>query len=105
MEELLEILEWYIWDHICCENFTADNRLSKDGLHTIRLVGAVMAYGILHGVPVNIQMPQFRYSSKLEMEQLIKDNKLDHYPIIHERDALMHLLAFREKTLPTVGKE
>jgi hypothetical protein len=65
------------------------------GLYTVQLIGAIKMLGFVTSTPVYVQMPQFRYSSKKQMEELLKGRSPT--PVIHERDATMHLLAFLEK--------
>lgn len=81
------------WHAIVIENFVADNMVSKFGLYTIQLVGAVKMFGFMTNTPVYVHMPQYRYSSKKQMTELLAGREV----VIHERDATMHLLAFIEK--------
>jgi hypothetical protein len=84
------------WHLIIIENFVADNMVSAFGLYTIQLVGAIKMFGFMTSTPVYVQMPQHRYSSKKQMEEVLKGRSV----VIHERDATMHLLAFLEKGPP-----
>lgn len=92
-EKFFKFMRAVDWNAIVCENFVADNMISKFGLYTIQLVGAIKMFGYLTDTPVYIQMPQYRYSSKKQMEEILKGRSV----VIHERDATMHLLAFIEK--------
>lgn len=86
------------WHAIVIENFVTDNMVSKFGLYTIQLVGAVKMFAYMTDTPVYVQMPQYRYSSKKQMTELLKGREV----VIHERDATMHLLAYLEKG-PNLG--
>lgn len=95
---LLNTLNRAPLDAVVIENFITDHMISAAGLLTVRLVGAVQGWCICNKVRISVQVPQFRYSSRQEMEQVVKD--YSKRTIIHERDALMHLLAFEEKVAP-----
>lgn len=79
-----------IVEAIVCENFTTAGRISKDGLHTVRIIGGVQAIGIIKGVPVYTPEPSQRKMCKDEAERLAPKG----YELRHQRDALMHLLAY-----------
>jgi hypothetical protein len=85
---------------IIVENFVTNNMVDKFGLYTIQLVGAIKMFGYMTDTPVYVQMPQYRYSSKKQMTELLKDRDI----VIHERDATMHLLAYLEKG-PNIGAQ
>lgn len=92
-QQFFKFLRAVDWHAIVIENFVADNMISKFGLYTVQLVGAVKMFGFMTNTPVYVQMPQYRYSSKKQMTELLKGRDV----VIHERDATMHLLAFLEK--------
>jgi hypothetical protein len=71
------------WKSIIVENFVTNNMVDKFGLYTIQLVGAIKMFGYMTDTPVYVQMPQYRYSSKKQMTELLKDRDI----VIHERDA------------------
>lgn len=74
------------WDHVVCENFTTAGRISNYGLLTVRTIGGIQAICHLKGIPVHMRMPQHRRSKQAKADKMAK--------VIHERDALAHLLAW-----------
>ncbi len=75
------------------EDFTTAGRISTYGLHTVRLVGAIIALCHISGIPCIRHMPYNRKAFQLPAHKLLSTTK----HLIHEEDALAHLLAY-EKT-------
>lgn len=75
---------------IVCENFQTAGRISKDGLGTVRIVGGIQAIGIIRGMKVYTPEPAQRIMMRKEAEEIAPKG----YALRHQRDALMHLLAF-----------
>ena len=75
---------------IICENFSTAGRISSAGLHTVRLVGGVQAIGWVMGWPVYTPEPAQRIMMREKAEEIAPRK----HELRHQRDALMHLLAF-----------
>lgn len=86
------------WQQIIVEDFASSGKLSTYGLYTIRLIGGIEALCIEHRIPITVQMPQFRYHARMAAEHYWTTTTRRH--VIHEHDALMHLLAWEEDGLP-----
>lgn len=91
--EFFKFLQATKWQLIIVEGFFADNMINNFGLYTIQLIGAIKMFGHLTKTAVYVQPPQYRYSSKKRMTEVLKGRNV----VIHERDATCHLLAFIEK--------
>lgn len=77
-------------DTVVIENFKATT-ISTYGLHTVRLVGGMEALAYFNDVKYVVHQPQKRYAF-MDMSKRIIDK--DHSGwVIHEADALGHLLA------------
>lgn len=74
-------------EQIVIEDFNAET-ISKYGIYTVRLVGGVTALARVYDIPLKVQLPQMRYPFRVEAQAIVKDRKT----VIHERDALSHLL-------------
>jgi hypothetical protein len=74
------------WDHVVCENFTTAGRISSYGLLTVRIIGGIQAICWLKKMPLHMRMPQHRNSKQKQANTMAT--------VIHERDALAHLLAW-----------
>lgn len=75
--------------HVVYEMFQAE-LISKYGLHTVRLVGAIEALCWKLNIPVLAHMPQMRRPFLDEAKKILT-KKGGRY-VIHEVDALAHLL-------------
>lgn len=76
-------------EQIVIEDFNAET-ISKYGIYTVRLVGGVTALARVFEIPLKVQLPQMRYPFRVEAQNIVKDRRT----VIHERDALSHLLRF-----------
>lgn len=72
---------------VIVEKFATAGRLSKYGLYTIEIVGGVKALCYSMGIPLWIQIPQFRYRMLTEARKYTKQADTH-----HAIDALAHLL-------------
>lgn len=87
--EVWEFVKQVKWGQVICENFTTAGRISSYGLLTVRIIGGVQAICWLYDLPLAMQMPQHR-----NMRQKMADGMAD---VIHERDALAHLLSWEAR--------
>lgn len=85
-EEVWDLINQLKWDYIICENFTTAGRISGYGLHTVRIIGGIQAICHLKGLELSLRMPQHRRSKQAKADKMAT--------VIHERDALAHLLAW-----------
>lgn len=76
-------------DVIAVERFATDHMVSRDGLHTIEIVGGVKALCSVLGIALHIHTPQFRkafmHPAQQQMSGVIGKT-------VHEIDAMAHLL-------------
>lgn len=79
------------YEVVICEDFIAQ-RIDNYMRHTIRLVGAVTALAWSTQSPIAIQTPQTR-KGFVRKAKAVLDAKHEKY-VIHEVDALAHLLAW-----------
>lgn len=84
--ELWSILTGVPWETVVCEAFATSGRISAPGLATVRLIGGVQALCYRLSIPVHMHSPQVRYPY-LKQAKIMKRGH-----IIHEIDALAHLL-------------
>lgn len=82
------------WEAVVCEQFATSDRISKYGLYTVELVGCVRAMCYDRGYRLYIHNPQDRISWLEDADELLKLTHKKH--VIHEKDALSHLLAFED---------
>lgn len=82
------------WNHVVIEQFSTDNMISKYGLRTVELVGAVEVLCWLRGIPFHRRVPMQRKPFLLRAERYLKDKK---GRVDHEVDALAHLIGFLNK--------
>lgn len=76
-------------EHVVYESFQAQT-ISKYGLHTVRLVGAIEALCWKLELPVTTHMPVERKPFLDDAAKLLEGRR----HMIHEKDALAHLLRF-----------
>lgn len=72
------------------EDFVTGFRIDTNGLHTVRLVGSIIALCHVNHIPCYKHTPFKRKAFQKESHLLLKGTK----HLIHEEDALAHLLAF-----------
>lgn len=78
------------------ESFKTMSRyVSKYGLETIELVGAIRALAYVHQVPIVQQMPNQRLFMEYQAKELLRERKTPYTD--HEVSALAHLLAHEYK--------
>lgn len=85
-DEVWFLVKQYDWNHVICENFTTAGRISTYGLLTVRIIGGIQALCWSKDIPLTMRMPQHRYSKQKLANTMAT--------VIHERDALAHLLAW-----------
>lgn len=76
-------------EHVVFETFQAQT-ISKYGLHTVRLVGAIEALCWKLNIPYTEHMPMHRKPFMADAEQELQRIGLRY--VVHEKDALAHLL-------------
>ena len=76
------------WDCVIYEDFVTSGRIGAPGLATVRLIGGILALCKHMGLQTCKHMPQARYPFQLEARKKL------HGAIIHEQDALAHLLRY-----------
>lgn len=76
-------------DVIAIERFATDHMISRDGIHTIEIVGGVKSLCAVLGIALHIHTPQFRKAFMQPAGQALSGviNKT-----VHEVDAMAHLL-------------
>lgn len=93
LSTLIELFNKYKPEGMVVESFKTMSRyVSKYGLETLELIGAIRAIAYLHKVPIVQQMPSQRLFMEHEAKQLLKD-RANRYTD-HEVSALAHLLAY-----------
>lgn len=92
-EALFDLILKTTWDIVIVENFVAQ-LIGHDGLATVRLVGAVQALCYARNIKCIVQMPNDR-------TWMIRNGTVAKFirphSVIHERDALAHLLNWEAK--------
>lgn len=89
---LWEIIDSNKPDFVVYENFSAGGMISSDGQATLRLIGAIEAVCYRLNIPTVYQMPGERYPYISRARNMLKQVKQT--PIVHEIDALAHLLLY-----------
>lgn len=72
------------------EDFQTGFRIDKNGLHTVRLIGSIIALCWAYNIPIYKHTPYKRKAFQEEAHTMLKGTK----HMIHEEDALAHLLAY-----------
>lgn len=86
--EIWALLTGIPWKCVVFETFATSGRISAPGLHTVRLIGGIQALCRHLGIPTCSQTPQHRYPFQLPARKML------HGAIIHEQDAMAHLLRY-----------
>lgn len=86
-EEVADFLFTKRFTHLIVENFQAQT-IGKWGLHTVRIVGGCYMLAYLKGATYVHHVPQDRYPFQQEAKEMLQGTKA----VIHEQDALAHLL-------------
>jgi hypothetical protein len=94
-EEIWSIASRDAFDVIVVERFTTSGVLSKYGLLTIEIVGGLRAIAHLYGKTLVLHMPQHRLAYQTDAKTMLKEMGV-HF-VIHEVDALSHLLAYQAR--------
>lgn len=84
-----DVVTWYGIE-VVIERFATSGVLSKYGAETIEIVGGVKALCQLYEIPIFVHQPQTRYPFQQQAKEMLSTKK----HVIHEEDALAHLLAF-----------
>lgn len=96
LSTLVETWEKYHPTTVVIERFATMSRyVSKYGLETIELVGAVRAVAYVHKITLVQQMPNQRLFMQHQAKELLREAKRRHTD--HEVSALAHLLAHEYK--------
>lgn len=82
---------------IVVENFAAGGLISKDGQATIRLVGAMELAAYITGADLVLQFPAERRAFIDKARAMLVQRGLGRAPIIHEVDAMAHLLLYEHR--------
>jgi hypothetical protein len=88
-EELYDLINRGHITHIVIETFQAQ-LISRHGLDTVEIVGGVKALCHVLNIELETHMPQDRYPFQQEAKQLLQGK----HTVIHEQDALAHLLRY-----------
>jgi hypothetical protein len=96
-EQVYELVNDTQWTALTYESFSSAGNISAAGHATIRLTGAIEAICYLHKIPFFVHSPQNRYT------YLPKAKALLGKVIVHQVDALAHLLLL-EAQLDRQGK-
>lgn len=91
--QLYEMFESNVLSHVIVETFQAQT-ITKDGLHTVRLVGAVEALCWKLKIPLTKHMPIDRRPFQNKANELLQGRRV----MVHERDATAHLLRYEHDT-------
>lgn len=100
---------WDVIDHhqpqtIICENFASGGLISTYGQQTLRLIGALEVIAFRHNIAFMLQYPSEIHKNPALMaraKQLIAQTKRT--PIVHEIDAMAHLLLFEDRVAKGVA--
>lgn len=97
LSTLAEQIKKYECNTLVLERFTSMSRyLSKYGIETIELVGAVRALCYFHGIRVTLQMPGHRIGMEGSATKMLSLRRQPYTD--HEVSALAHLLAYEHLT-------
>lgn len=78
---------------VLCENYHGQI-ISTYGLHTVRIIGGIMALCWKYDIPYQGRPPQARYPRLEAAKFYLKQNKGDTF-VVHEADALAHLMVWQ----------
>lgn len=93
-EPVYDLVAEYKWDSVVCERFVTAGRMSKYGLYTIELVGGIKALCYHLGIQFSYRQPQNRKAFQKEAHEHLA--RLPDRHVIHEEDALAHLLSWKD---------
>lgn len=100
---------WNIIDHhepevIICENFQSGGLISTYGQQTLRLIGAIEVICFRQNIKFMLQYPSEIHNNPGLMQKaklLLKQIKVT--PIVHEIDAMAHLLLYEDRVLKGIA--
>jgi hypothetical protein len=95
--ELYDLIENLHPDTCVFEDFHTVGHISTDGLYTVRLIGGVEAVTNRLSIPTILQHPQERYPMLPPAKAMLKASGRKY--LVHELDALAHLLLYEHRTL------
>lgn len=88
-KDVYELFDTTKYDACIIEFFTTSGRISRHGLGTVELVGAVTALCAMKKIPLYRQAPFYRKPWLAEAKRIAGKGV-----VIHEIDALAHLLSW-----------
>ena len=89
------------WDVVIYEDFNTSGNISKDGQHTLKLIGGILALCWRRDIKPYRQMPQARMAFLARANGILK--KIKDKTTNHEKDALAHLLKWEYESYGTTG--
>lgn len=95
--KLWDLIEQHKPETIVIENFAAGGLISKDGQATIRLVGAMELAAYITGADLVLQFPAERRAFIDRAREMLKQRSTGKAPIVHEVDAMAHLLLYEHR--------
>lgn len=78
------------WTAVIYEDFNTGGNISKDGQHTLKLIGGILALCWQKNIKPYRQVPQERMAFLARANAILK--KIKEKPTNHDKDALAHLL-------------
>lgn len=95
--KLWDLVQTHKPSTIVIENFAAGGLISKDGQATIRLVGAMELAAYITGADLVLQFPSERRAFLDKARQMLVQRPTGRAPIVHEIDAMAHLLLYEHR--------
>lgn len=95
--KLWDLVQTHQPQTIVVENFAAGGLISKDGQATIRLVGAMELAAYITGADLVLQFPSERRAFIDKARQMLVQRATGKAPIVHEVDAMAHLLLYEHR--------
>lgn len=92
IEEVYSFVQLADTGVVVYEDFQTGFRIDKNGLHTVRLIGSIIALCWAYNIPIYKHTPFKRKAFQEEAHRLLLGQK----HMIHEEDALAHLLAYEQ---------
>jgi len=94
-KDLWAIIDKHEPYHVVYEEFKTPGHISKDGLHTVRLIGAIECYCYTKGIRTILQHPSERRGWLFPAKNMLKASGKKF--LEHEIDALAHLLLYEDR--------
>lgn len=95
--KLWDLVQTHQPQTIIVENFAAGGLIGKDGQATIRLVGAMELAAYITGADLVLQFPSERRAFLERAKAMLVQRGTGKAPIVHEVDALAHLLLYEHR--------